>query len=77
MSEHGAHLMDYAAYHLESGRAPAAVMSALTACRAEAAPEDVTVRGRLLAVLRRDCRTAPGYRERYVPARDPACPTPC
>ncbi|MGJ6965473.1 hypothetical protein ACSDR0_26555 [Streptosporangium sp. G11] len=72
--EHGAHLMDYAASHLESGRARAAVVSALAAGRTEAAPGGVTVRGRLLAVLRRDCRTSPGYRERYVPGSGPGMP---
>ncbi|MEV6860567.1 hypothetical protein AB0M44_06140 [Streptosporangium subroseum] len=74
VSEHGAHLMDYAAYHLESGRAPAAVMSALTVCQVEAAPEGVTARGRLLAVLRRDCRAVPTYREQYVPGSGPGMP---
>ncbi|MEU4535545.1 hypothetical protein AB0G15_11835 [Streptosporangium sp. NPDC023825] len=72
--EHGAHLMDYAASHFESGRARAAVVSALAAGRVEAAPGDVTVRGRLLAALRRDCRTSPGYRERYVPGSGPGMP---
>ncbi|MEU3168752.1 hypothetical protein [Streptosporangium sp. NPDC006930] len=72
--EHGAHLMDYAASHLEPGRAHAAVVSALAAGRAEAAPEGVTARGRLLAALRRDCRTSPGYRERYVPGSGPGMP---
>ncbi|MEU8379079.1 hypothetical protein [Streptosporangium sp. NPDC048865] len=72
--EHGAHLMDYAASHLGPGRARAAVVAALTAGRAEAAPGDVTVRGRLLAVLRRDCRTSPEYRERYVPGSGPGMP---
>ncbi|WP_329087834.1 MULTISPECIES: hypothetical protein [unclassified Streptosporangium] len=72
--EHGAHLMDYAASHLEPGRAHAAVVSALVAGRAEAAPGGVTARGRLLAALRRDCRTSPGYRERYVPGSGPGMP---
>ncbi|GAA3409767.1 hypothetical protein [Streptosporangium vulgare] len=72
--EHGAHLMDYAASHLESGRARAAVVSALVAGRVEAAPGNVTARGRLLAALRRDCRTSPGYRERYVPGSGPGMP---
>ena len=72
--EHGAHLMDYAASHLEPGRAHAAVVSALAAGRVEAAPEGVTARGRLLAALRRDCRTSPGYRERYVPGSGPGMP---
>jgi hypothetical protein len=74
VNEHGAHLMDYAAYHLESGRAPAAVISALAVCQVEAAPEDVTARGQLLAVLRRDCCATPGYRERYVPGSGPGMP---
>ncbi|MFF5114800.1 hypothetical protein [Streptosporangium sp. NPDC000509] len=72
--EHGAHLMDYAASHLEPGRAHAAVVSALAAGRAEAAPEGVTARGRLLAALRRDCRTSAAYRERYVPGSGPGMP---
>ncbi|WP_436757983.1 hypothetical protein [Streptosporangium sp. V21-05] len=72
--EHGAHLMDYAASHLESGRTHAAVVSALAAGRVEAAPGNVTARGRLLAALRRDCRTSPGYRERYVPGSGPGMP---
>ncbi|MER5645053.1 hypothetical protein [Streptosporangium sp. NPDC002524] len=72
--EHGAHLMDYAASHLESGRAHAAVVAALAAGRVEAAPGNVTARGRLLAALRRDCRTSPGYRERYVPGSGPGMP---
>ncbi|WP_326646133.1 hypothetical protein OG884_15910 [Streptosporangium sp. NBC_01755] len=72
--EHGAHLMDYAASHLESGRARAAVVAALTAGRTEVAPESVTVRGRLLAALRRDCRTSTGHRERYVPGSGPGMP---
>ncbi|MEU0478413.1 hypothetical protein ABZ260_04400 [Streptosporangium sp. NPDC006013] len=72
--EHGAHLMDYAASRLESGRARAAVVAALAAGRTEAAPEGVTVRGRLLAALRRDCRTSTGHRERYVPGSGPGMP---
>ncbi|MET8046074.1 hypothetical protein ABZU75_00590 [Streptosporangium sp. NPDC005286] len=72
--EHGAHLMDYAASRLESGRARAAVVAALAAGRTEAAPEGVTVRGRLLAALRRDCRTSTSHRERYVPGSGPGMP---
>ncbi|GAA4208091.1 hypothetical protein GCM10022252_72700 [Streptosporangium oxazolinicum] len=72
--EHGAHLMDYAVSHLEPGRAHAAVVSALAAGRVEDAPGGVTARGRLLAALRRDCRTSPGYRERYVPGSGPGMP---
>ncbi|MEV4751447.1 hypothetical protein AB0K21_34225 [Streptosporangium sp. NPDC049248] len=72
--EHGAHLMDYAASHLESGRARAAVVAALAAGRTEAAPEGVTVRGRLLAAVRRDCRTSTVHRERYVPGSGPGMP---
>ena len=72
--EHGAHLVDYAASHLESGRAHAAVVSALAAVRAEASPGNVTVRGRSLAVLRRDRATRPGRGERYVPGSGPGMP---
>ncbi|MGC5010062.1 hypothetical protein ACLQ2R_04800 [Streptosporangium sp. DT93] len=72
--EHGAHLVDYAASRLESGRVHAAVVSALAAVRAEAAPGNVTVRGRSLAVLRRDRRTRPDHRERYVPGPGPGMP---
>ncbi|GAA3002150.1 hypothetical protein [Streptosporangium longisporum] len=72
--EHGAHLVDYAASHLEPGRVHAAVVSALATGRAGAVPGNVTVRGRALAVLRRDCRTSPGHRERYVPGSGPGMP---
>ncbi|MEU4830062.1 hypothetical protein [Streptosporangium sp. NPDC023615] len=72
--EHGAHLVDYAASRLESGRVHAAVVSALAAVRAEDAPGNVTVRGRSLAVLRRDRRTRPGHEERYVPGSGPGMP---
>ncbi|WP_156055968.1 hypothetical protein [Streptosporangium roseum] len=74
VGEHGAHLMDYAAYHLAPDRVPAAVASALAACQAQPAAKGLTPRGRLLAVLRRDCRAAPGYRERYVPEAGPGMP---
>ncbi|MEV7008457.1 hypothetical protein [Streptosporangium sp. NPDC051022] len=74
VSEHGAHLMDYATYHLAPGRALPAVASVLTACLAEPAPEGVSARGHLLAALRRDCLTAPGHRERYVPDSGPGMP---
>ncbi|GAA2844686.1 hypothetical protein GCM10010517_00910 [Streptosporangium fragile] len=72
--EHGAHLADYAASHLGADRARAAVVAALAAGRTETAPEGVTVRGRLLAALRRVCRTAPGFQERYVPGSGPGMP---
>ncbi|MEU7989611.1 hypothetical protein AB0B56_32585 [Streptosporangium canum] len=74
VGEHGAHLMDYAAYHLAPDRVPAAVASALAACQAQPAAKGLTPRGRLLAVLRRDCRAAPGYREQYVPESGPGMP---
>ncbi|MEU0519779.1 hypothetical protein [Streptosporangium sp. NPDC006007] len=74
VSEHGAHLMDYAASHLTPGQALSAVVSAMTACGVRPPPEGVSVRGRLLAVLRRDCLAAPGYRERYVPDSGPGMP---
>ncbi|MEV4184910.1 hypothetical protein AB0J28_26145, partial [Streptosporangium canum] len=67
VGEHGAHLMDYAAYHLASDRVPAAVASALAACQAQPAAKGLTPRGRLLAELRRDCRAAPRYREQNDP----------
>lgn len=74
VGEHGAHLMDYAAYHLPADRAPQAVASVLAACQDQPAPRGITVRGRLLAALRHDCRTAPGYREQYVPETGPGMP---
>ncbi|GAA3096774.1 hypothetical protein [Streptosporangium carneum] len=74
VSEHGAHLMDYAASHLASDRVLPAVASALAACLAEPPAQNVGVRGRLFAVLRRDCLTAPGHRERYVPDTGPGMP---
>ncbi|OUC79310.1 hypothetical protein CA984_42950, partial [Streptosporangium minutum] len=74
VGEHGAHLMDYAAYHLAPDRVPAAVASALAACQAQPAAKGLTPRGRLLAVLRRNCRAAPGYREQYVPEAGPGMP---
>ncbi|MFF5205079.1 hypothetical protein [Streptosporangium sp. NPDC000396] len=74
VSEHGAHLMDYAACHLAPDRVVAAVASALAACRVQATPKNVTARGRLLAVLRRGCCTAPGYRQQYVPGSGPGMP---
>ncbi|MFJ2033497.1 hypothetical protein [Streptosporangium sp. NPDC087985] len=74
VGEHGAHLMDYAVYHLTPDRTQAAVASVLAACQAQPAPRGVTARGRLLALLRRDCRAAPGYREQYVPEAGPGMP---
>ncbi|GAA4234418.1 hypothetical protein GCM10023075_52920 [Streptosporangium album] len=74
VGEHGAHLMDYAVYHLAPDRAPAAVASVLAACQAQPAPRGITARGRLLAALRQDCRAAPGYREQYVPESGPGMP---
>ncbi|ACZ91869.1 hypothetical protein [Streptosporangium roseum] len=74
VGEHGAHLMDYAAYHLTPDRVSAAVASALAACLAQPAAKGITPRGQLLAVLRRDCRAAPGYREQYVPEAGPGMP---
>ncbi|MEV4094133.1 hypothetical protein [Streptosporangium saharense] len=75
VSEHGAHLLDYAASHLASGRALPAVATVLATCLAEASPpEGIGVRGRLFSVLRRDCLTSPEYRERYVPDTGPGMP---
>ncbi|MFC6577511.1 hypothetical protein [Planomonospora parontospora] len=76
--EHGAHLLDYAVYHLGPERATAAVAAAVAACGVrsapENAPENVSVRARLLAVLRRDCFTRPGHRDGYVPGGGPGMP---
>lgn len=74
VSEHGAHLLDYAAHHLSSGEVVPAVVSAVVACRKEPAPRGVSDRGHLLAVLRADCLAAPGHRERYVPESGPGMP---
>ncbi|MFC3984882.1 hypothetical protein [Streptosporangium jomthongense] len=75
VSEHGAHLLDYAASHLASGRALPAVASVLTACLAEPSPpERVGVRGRLFSALRRDCLASPDHREIYVPDTGPGMP---
>ncbi|GHH66019.1 hypothetical protein GCM10017673_11040 [Streptosporangium violaceochromogenes] len=74
VSEHGAHLLDYAAHHLPSGEVVPAVVSAVVACREEPAPRGVSDRGHLLAVLRADCLAVPGHRERYVPESGPGMP---
>nr|BFE84845.1 hypothetical protein GCM10020093_074460 [Planobispora longispora] len=76
VSEHGAHLLDYAGYHLGADRAPAAVASAVAACAARSVPEGISARAWLLAVLRRDCSTAPGHREGTSPAPGRGCRTP-
>ncbi|WP_068928171.1 hypothetical protein [Planobispora rosea] len=74
VSEHGAHLLDYAGYHLGADRAPGAVAAAVAACAARTVPEGISARAWLLAVLRRDCSTAPGHREGYVPGTGPGMP---
>ncbi|PZG16774.1 hypothetical protein C1I98_38865, partial [Spongiactinospora gelatinilytica] len=61
--DHGAHLLDYAGHHLDSGRAVTAVITTLTICLTRAEPykdpaarqSGVSARGRLLAVLRKAC----------------------
>jgi hypothetical protein len=74
VNEHGAHLLDYAAYHLGPDRATAAAAAAVASCGARPAPGNVSVRARLLAVLRRDCFTRPGHRDGYVPGTGPGMP---
>ncbi|WP_204065242.1 hypothetical protein [Planobispora siamensis] len=74
MSEHGAHLLDYAGYHLGEDRAPAAVASVIAACGVRTVPGSVSARAWLLAVLRRDCSTAPGHRDGYAPGTGPGLP---
>ncbi|RBQ14071.1 hypothetical protein DP939_42610 [Spongiactinospora rosea] len=61
--DHGAHLLDYAGHHLDSGRAVTAVITTLTICLTRAEPYKdpaarqggVSPRGRLLTVLRKAC----------------------
>ncbi|GIN01758.1 hypothetical protein Pve01_34160 [Planomonospora venezuelensis] len=74
VGEHGAHLLDYAGYHLGAEQATAAAARAVAVCGTTAAPVGVSVRARLLAVLRRDRLHAPGHREGYVPGTGPGMP---
>ncbi|MBG0826855.1 hypothetical protein HS041_03585 [Planomonospora sp. ID67723] len=74
VNEHGAHLLDYAGYHLGAEGATAAAAAAVASCGAAAGPEGVSVRARLLAALRRDCSRAPGHRPGYVPGTGPGMP---
>ncbi|MFC4057155.1 hypothetical protein ACFOWE_02550 [Planomonospora corallina] len=76
VNEHGAHLLDYAAYHLGPDRAVRAVAAAFTACGTRTVPGGVSVRAWLLAVLRRDCFTRPGHRDGYAPGAGPGLPDP-
>ncbi|MCT9929696.1 hypothetical protein N5079_05610 [Planotetraspora sp. A-T 1434] len=72
VNEHGAHLVDYASYHLDGARMLAAVSAALGACSVQAPPAHVTDRAWLLAVLRRACGS--GGREGYRPGPGPGAP---
>ncbi|GLW11128.1 hypothetical protein Misp01_62560 [Microtetraspora sp. NBRC 13810] len=74
VDEHAAHLVDYAGYHLEPAQAVTAVGSALSACLRETGDDDVPVRARLLAVLRRDCLARPGQGREYEPSGGPGMP---
>ncbi|GLW25170.1 hypothetical protein Mame01_52120 [Microbispora amethystogenes] len=60
VDEHGAHLVDYASYHLESSATLTAVTAALRSCAARERPGNVTDRAWLLSALRRECATGPG-----------------
>ncbi|MBP2708159.1 hypothetical protein JOL79_30710 [Microbispora sp. RL4-1S] len=59
VDEHGAHLVDYASFHLEPARAVAAAASALTSCVGLERPDGVTDRAWLLSALRRECGVTP------------------
>ncbi|WP_182882353.1 hypothetical protein [Microbispora sp. H10949] len=60
VDEHGAHLVDYASYHLEPSATLTAVTAALRSCAARERPGNVTDRAWLLSALRRECATGPG-----------------
>ncbi|WP_156081032.1 hypothetical protein [Microbispora rosea] len=60
VDEHGAHLVDYASGHLESGPMLAAVIAALESCAARERPGNVSDRAWLLSALRREVATGPG-----------------
>ncbi|GAB3878655.1 hypothetical protein GCM10027612_03120 [Microbispora bryophytorum subsp. camponoti] len=60
VDEHGAHLVDYASGHLDSGPMLAAVIAALETCAARERPGNVSDRAWLLSALRREVATGPG-----------------
>ncbi|MBD3140407.1 hypothetical protein [Microbispora bryophytorum] len=60
VDEHGAHLVDYASGHLDSGPMLAAVIAALESCAARERPGNVSDRAWLLSALRREVATGPG-----------------
>ncbi|WP_405087459.1 hypothetical protein [Microbispora sp. NBC_01389] len=60
VDEHGAHLVDYASYHLESSATLTAVTAAMRSCAGRERPGNVTDRAWLLSALRRECATGPG-----------------
>ncbi|MEV7805267.1 hypothetical protein AB0O28_20175 [Microbispora sp. NPDC088329] len=72
VDEHGAHLVDYAACHLESAPMLTAVIAALESCAARERPENVSDRAWLLSALRRECATGPG--RGFLPASGPGGP---
>lgn len=74
VNEHGAHLLDYASYHLDPDRAVAAVAVALRTCSRQTAPGNVTDRARLLAVVRRECAAGGDRGREFRPGPGPGTP---
>ncbi|MBE3010771.1 hypothetical protein IL992_16430 [Microbispora sp. NEAU-D428] len=72
VDEHGAHLVDYASGHLESGPMLAAVIAALESCAARERPGNVSDRAWLLSALRREVATGPG--RGFLPGPGPGGP---
>lgn len=74
VGEHGAHLVDYASYHLDPARTMTVVAAALAACVRQNEPGNVTDRARLLAAVRRGCADDPDRREGFRPGPGPGTP---
>ncbi|WP_433498435.1 hypothetical protein ACQP1K_26690 [Sphaerimonospora sp. CA-214678] len=74
VGEHGAHLVDYASYHLDPARTVTVVAAALAACVHQNEPGNVTDRARLLAAVRRGCADGPDRREGFRPGPGPGTP---
>ncbi|KAA9373688.1 hypothetical protein F5972_34455 [Microbispora cellulosiformans] len=74
VDEHGAHLVDYASYHLESSATLTAVTAAMRSCAGRERPGNVTDRALLFSALRRECATGPG--RGFLPGAASAGPDP-
>ncbi|GAA0380577.1 hypothetical protein GCM10009530_34140 [Microbispora corallina] len=74
VDEHGAHLVDYASFHLEPSRVLGAAGAALEACAVQAKPGNVADRAWLLSALRRECGPGAVRGDGFRPGPGPGVP---